>query len=261
MDGLAFEDVIEGIIGTHYRRPLMNSTRRADYIEELIVRTLGNGWRLVSEERAWAPWDLENDGKVRLEVKQCAALQPWSENIGAPKPSAPRYDIAHRKEPWTKGGEYPYYIPGRPADIYVFAWHPIKDVDAADHRIAGQWEFYVIPEYKLPIQRTISLRSLRENPSTEKTTHEGLSSTVEAIASKLPGLKYHLLTPDIECRLKELEKETGLPISSFLAELLEKGIEDVEDYYRAHAVMERVLTGEENVYSTADVRAYLELDC
>ena len=261
MDRPEIDCVIEGVIETHYRKPLLNNTHRADYVEVMIVQTLGEGWSLVSRERPWAPWDLERDDKVRLEVKQCAALQPWSGNIGAPNPNSPRYDIAHRKEPWTKGGEFPYYIPGRPADIYVFAWHPVKDLEIADHRIAEQWEFFVIPEYRLPIQNTISLGRLRLNSSTEETTYESLSATVATVADKLPGLKYHLLTPEIEWRLKGLEVETGLPVSSFLTEVLEKGIEDVEDYYRAHAVMERVLSGEEKVYSAAEVRAYLDLDC
>jgi RHH-type rel operon transcriptional repressor/antitoxin RelB len=38
------------------------------------------------------------------------------------------------------------------------------------------------------------------------------------------------------------------------------GIDDLEDYYRAAVVMERVRTGKEAVYSSAQVRQHLGLD-
>ena len=38
----------------------------------------------------------------------------------------------------------------RHADLYVFAWHPGKDWNSAEHRRADQWEFFVVAEPNLP---------------------------------------------------------------------------------------------------------------
>ena len=45
----------------------------------------------------------------------------------------------------------------------------------------------------------------------------------------------------------------------YLRELIERGIEDLEDYYLAAEVLERIRKGEERVHSAADVRRDLAL--
>jgi len=42
--------------------------------------------------------------------------------------------------------------------------------------------------------------------------------------------------------------------------LIERGLEDLEDYYLADAAMERRRKGEERTYSSAEVRKELGLD-
>lgn len=53
------------------------------------------------------------------------------------------------------------YDPGRPADAYIFAWHPIVEHEVADHRHPEQWRFFVLPEQILPNQKTISVNRLK----------------------------------------------------------------------------------------------------
>ena len=45
---------------------------------------------------------------------------------------------------------------GRLAHIYVFAWHG-ETGESADQGNPTSWEFYVVPEARLPEQKTIAL--------------------------------------------------------------------------------------------------------
>lgn len=68
------------------------------------------------------------------------------------------------------------------------------------------------------------------------------------------------LTPDAEKRLDFLASRTGRSKDFYLRELIERGLEDLEDYYLAADVLERLRKGAENVYSAAAVRETLALD-
>jgi RHH-type transcriptional regulator, rel operon repressor / antitoxin RelB len=68
------------------------------------------------------------------------------------------------------------------------------------------------------------------------------------------------LDSSIETRLGNLAHTTGRTKAYYLRELITNGIDDLEDYYRAAVVMERVRTGKEAVYSSAQVRQHLGLD-
>ncbi len=68
------------------------------------------------------------------------------------------------------------------------------------------------------------------------------------------------LKPDVEARLDALAKQTGRTKAYYIRELIEEHLEDMEDYYRVHAVAERVRRGEEKVYSSEEVRKMLGLD-
>ena len=65
------------------------------------------------------------------------------------------------------------------------------------------------------------------------------------------------LSPEIEQRLAFLVSQTGRTKSYFLRAIIEKGIEDMEDYYLASDILERVRQGREMVHSAAGVRAVL----
>ncbi len=68
------------------------------------------------------------------------------------------------------------------------------------------------------------------------------------------------LAPEIEQRLTYLASHTGRTKAYYLREIIEQGIEEMEDYYLAADVLERVRKGQEQVHSAADVRAALVLD-
>ena len=67
------------------------------------------------------------------------------------------------------------------------------------------------------------------------------------------------LDPGIEQRLDRLAETTGRTKAYYLRELVQGGLDDLEDYYSAAATAERVRKGSEAVYSSAQVRQHLGL--
>lgn len=67
------------------------------------------------------------------------------------------------------------------------------------------------------------------------------------------------LAPETEERLDLLSSKTGRSKAYYLRELIEQGIDELEDYYLAKETLENVRKGKEKVYSAEEVRADLEL--
>lgn len=68
------------------------------------------------------------------------------------------------------------------------------------------------------------------------------------------------LPEEMEKRLDFLASHTGRTKAFYLKQMIENGIEDMEDYYLAADVLERIRRDQEKIYSSADVRSALELD-
>ena len=68
------------------------------------------------------------------------------------------------------------------------------------------------------------------------------------------------LAPQIEQRLDFLASQTGRTKAFYLREMIERSLGDMEDYYLAADVLERLRRGEERVYSSTEVRNALGLD-
>lgn len=68
------------------------------------------------------------------------------------------------------------------------------------------------------------------------------------------------LDPQTEQRLDHLASQTGRAKSYYLRELIERGLDDLEDFYLADATMERVRKGQETVIDARDVRKSLDLE-
>ncbi len=66
------------------------------------------------------------------------------------------------------------------------------------------------------------------------------------------------LDPTIEQRLDNLAHLTGRAKSYYLRELIESGLDDLEDFYLADATMERVRKGQEAVLDSIEVRNSLD---
>ena len=68
------------------------------------------------------------------------------------------------------------------------------------------------------------------------------------------------LDPKTEQRLEHLALTTGRTKAYYLRQLIESGLEDLEDFYLADATLERIRKGEEKIHSAAQIRADLGLD-
>ena len=68
------------------------------------------------------------------------------------------------------------------------------------------------------------------------------------------------LDPSIEARLDQLAAATGRSKAYYLRELIEQGIDDLEDSYLGAEVLERIRAGKEQTYSLNDVMEDLGLD-
>jgi RHH-type rel operon transcriptional repressor/antitoxin RelB len=68
------------------------------------------------------------------------------------------------------------------------------------------------------------------------------------------------LSEKAEQRLDFLAQQTGRTKAFYLRQIIENGLDDLEDYYLAADVLERVRKGEEEIHSSAQVRTDLGLD-
>jgi hypothetical protein len=153
-----------------FGNPLIENSFRGFVVEIIVGSALGSTWRLCSAD--WYGWDFEHASGCRLEVKQSAARQTWA----APKkPSPPSFDIRERTG-YYEGAEW-IKKAGRLAQIYVFAYHPIRN-DSADHRDPSQWRFHVVPAKQLPASKTIGL--VRVALLSDAVPWIGLSEAVES---------------------------------------------------------------------------------
>ena len=68
------------------------------------------------------------------------------------------------------------------------------------------------------------------------------------------------LTPEDEKRLEFLVSRTRRSKDFYLREIIERGLEDLEDYYLAADVLNRLRSGTEKVHTASEVRKSLALD-
>jgi hypothetical protein len=157
---------------------VMSNLTRPLYVERLVTHLLGPHWKFVGGE--WAGWDIERNDGARVEVKQSAARQMWSDRPSREgKPTLPIFDIKERSGYYADGGTRWVPIAGRPAELYIFAWHPLYDPkESVDHRDPAQWRFYVLPASVLPPTKSISLSTIKKLAAREA-DHLTLPAAVE----------------------------------------------------------------------------------
>jgi hypothetical protein len=179
-------DIVQSILADLVRdlfdQRIMSNLFRPHYVERLVQAALGDDYRLVSAD--WAGWDIDGPNGLRIEVKQSAARQTWTDrpSLGG-KLTRGTFDIAPRTGYYDHGGDW---VPstGRPAHIYIFAWHPIGELEHADHRDPTQWRFFVVATDDLPRgQKTISLGKISQ--ASEEIDFAQLRSAVERLASEV----------------------------------------------------------------------------
>ncbi|WP_316859920.1 hypothetical protein [uncultured Cohaesibacter sp.] len=164
--------VMEAASKASFEKPLINNVQRGIVAEAIVHLLLDDGWKWCSED--WSLWDFEHIDGTKLEVKQSAARQSW--HTKDTDRTKCEFDIAARKKEWRDNRWVS--APGRKANLYVFAYHPIVD-ESADHCNPHQWLFYVVPERALP--NTKKIRQTVLEKLTEAVNIDQFAEKVDAV--------------------------------------------------------------------------------
>ena len=138
------EDIIQLAVDEVFGTPILNNAHRGDVVEMIVYAALRPEWKFVG--LGWHPWDLQRGhgaDRVRIQVKQCAALQLWG------KTQRPTISFGWKKQP-------PSYFerdnPGEPieaegwfCEVFVIGVHEGVDEKTTDQVDPRQWRFLVIP--------------------------------------------------------------------------------------------------------------------
>lgn len=133
-----------------YEIKILNNTHRGDVVEMMVLAALGDEWRYVG--LGWHPWDLQKGtrhNRVRIQVKQSAAVQLWSPaktrkrvvSLGWKRKPPNYFKRDHPNEPIEAEGWF--------CEVFVVGIHDgtkKSEIDQVDPR---QWTFLVIPTQEL----------------------------------------------------------------------------------------------------------------
>lgn len=137
---------------------LSNATRGR--FAEFIV---GTAVKLNPKElrNEWNAFDIQTDNGIKIEIKSASYIQSWNQKNF----SAISFSIKKAKY-WDANVGMLRDEAKRHADLYVFCLLKIRDQKMIDPLKLEQWEFYVLPTYKLDnytrSQTSIMLNSLQK---------------------------------------------------------------------------------------------------
>ena len=192
--------VMDRLTRRAYDVPIMGNIERGGYVEvlvELALKDRDPAWALTE---TWTQWDIEHPNKSRVEVKQSAALPPWTIENERRKTAARRqfrdrrFNIKPHQRYWSDKGKWVETALQRMADVYVFGWHAELCRAAADQRRAESWLFYVVAEGNLP-KLTKSITLGRVQRLAEPCCHADLATRVQAALDEQAELKVNTVTP------------------------------------------------------------------
>lgn len=178
--------VVDILVDRIYNQPLIESVQRGPYVEAMVADVLDDEWAMTG---TWMEWDLQHVTGARVEIKSKTARQTWTDldesspNLN-PRFEIPLHKVVNPKETEVNDLEKKF----RPSDIYIFAWHPIADRDVVDHRLVGQWRFFVCAEIKLPSnQKSVTLNRVKKLVSS--VGYGDLATSLNEVRQGLVSLK------------------------------------------------------------------------
>jgi hypothetical protein len=138
------DEVIARVAKSIYGETILNNSHRGDVVEMMVLAALGEEWSFVG--LGWHPWDIQRGSgknRVRIQVKQSAALQLWGPTVKqvlslnwSNKPPS-YFERDNPDEPIEKEGWF--------CEIFVFGVHQELDPDKVDQVDSKQWKFLVVP--------------------------------------------------------------------------------------------------------------------
>lgn len=138
------EELIQRVAQMMYGQRILNNSHRGDLAEGMVISALDPEWNFVG--LGWHPWDLQRGSgpdRIRIQVKQIAALQLWGETKRLTlrfgwKSSPP--DYFERDNPNEEIESEGWFC-----EVFVFGLHLEDDESKVDQADANQWQFLVIP--------------------------------------------------------------------------------------------------------------------
>lgn len=121
---------------------ILSNATRGRFAEFIVGTAIGLDVKNLRDE--WDAYDLTTNDGIKIEIKSASYIQSWRQFDYSPisfsiKP-AKHWDAENGM---TKGE------PKRHADLYVFCLLSHKDQGTIDPLKMEQWDFYVLPTFKL----------------------------------------------------------------------------------------------------------------
>ncbi len=143
---------------------LSNATRGR--FAEFIVGT-AVGLKPINLRDEWDAYDLTTEDGIKIEVKSASYIQSWNQK----KHSTISFSIKPTRH-WDSETNILREESKRHADLYVFCHLKIKDQNTIDPLKMEQWDFYVLPTYRLDhyerSQSSITINSLKKLTAAQK---------------------------------------------------------------------------------------------
>lgn len=153
---------------------ILSNATRGRFAEFIVGTAVGINPLQLRDE--WDAYDLLTETGIKIEVKSAAYLQSWHQRQLSKITFSIRTAKAWDGENGTTRGEAK-----RHADVYVLCHLKHIDSDTIDPLKMEQWDFYVLPTFKLDgyerSQSSITLNSLRR--LTEPRKYAELKSEIE----------------------------------------------------------------------------------
>lgn len=136
---------------------ILSNATRGRFAEFVVGTAVGLNPKNLRDE--WDAFDLTTEEGIRIEVKSAAYIQSWNQHSF----STISFSIKPARF-WDAKTNMSRGEPKRHADLYVFCHLKHKDQDTIDPLKMEQWDFYVLPTYRLDnyerSQSSITLNSL-----------------------------------------------------------------------------------------------------
>ncbi len=138
---------------------VLSNATRGRFAEFVVGTAIGISPENLRDE--WDAFDLTSENGIKIEIKSAAFIQSWYQK----KYSTISFSIRPARH-WSAETNKLSDKPKRHADVYVFCLLNHTEQTTIDPLKMEQWEFYVVPTYKLDnykrSQSSIKLNSLRK---------------------------------------------------------------------------------------------------
>lgn len=153
---------------------ILSNATRGRFAEFIVGTAIGLKPENLRDE--WDAYDLTTENGIKIEVKSAAYIQSWNQKDY----SAISFSIKPARY-WDAETNMQRGEPKRHADLYVFCHLKHKNQDTIDPLKMEQWDFYVLPTYRLDnyerSQSSITINSLRK--LTEPKNYSELKTEIE----------------------------------------------------------------------------------